>query len=358
MSLKKTLVFPAGMPRSLAYSRQAKFEGREVVGASSLQHDPVRSSFEDWAYLPYITDPDFFQALKVVVQEHAIGGVFTPNAVVWDMLSKSMPKELPEVQLVNSHPLKETELPYTTANHFAQSHNDEGYNLFSESSRDLPKTFEIASIYHHVEAIPGMCDHDKIRALFAIFQSAAPGDIVEVGSWWGKSAVLLLLLARLNNIGPVLCVDPWALEYIAQHDEAGLVDAVDIDPSNAFNIFLVNLFPIAQGRLNYLRKPSVEAAKTFMQASQIKSSEFGAVDYSREIAILHIDGNHSERAVREDVSAWCPLVKPGGWIVLDDYVWPYGEGPKIVGDQFLSENEDRILTSFVMGSALFIKLAQ
>ena len=45
----------------------------------------------------------------------------------------------------------------------------------------------------------------------------------------------------------------------------------------------------------------------------------------------------------------------GGWIVIDDYTWPFGDGPRRVGDEFLAANRDRISAAFVMGGALFIR---
>ncbi|APX11955.1 class I SAM-dependent methyltransferase [Tateyamaria omphalii] len=356
MTLNKTLVFPAGMPHSLAYAKQAERDGRAVVGASSLNHDPAKPQYGAWAFLPYVTDPDFLTSLQGVVEAHSVSSIYTPNAVVWEMLEAALPRVLPDVSLVNSHPMRELEDTYKASNTFAQSLSDVDAPLFVPHARDLPPVFKLAAVYHHLEAIPGMCDHDKTRALFSIFQSAPRGDVVEIGSWWGKSAFLLAQLAQLNAVGPVLCVDPWDMENIVQNDAEGLVDAVDVDPASAFEIFLVNLLPYAQGRLNYLRHASVDAAPVYAASRQIESPEFGAVDYSGEISVLHIDGNHSEAAVRADVDAWCSMVKPGGWIVLDDYVWPYGDGPKVVGDAYLNARQDQIATSFVMGSALFIKL--
>ncbi len=344
------------MPRSLAYAEQARADGRDVIGASSLGHDPASTQYEHWLHIPFVTDPEFIPMLKAAVKTHEITAVYTPNAVIWDVLNDCLAKDFPGLRLVNRSPMSEVTAPYAKAEAFAQSVAQDPLQLFDISQRDLPNGRELAAIYHHVETIPGMCDHEKTRALCSIFRSAPAGDIVEVGSWWGKSAFLLLRLARLNGTGPLLCVDPWAMEFLAQNDEGGLVDKVEVDPDAAFEIFATNLLPYVQSDANYLRMPSVEAAKKYVASSEIVSSEFGAVRYQGDVAVLHIDGNHSEPAVRADIAAWCPLVRSGGWIVLDDYVWPYGDGPKRAGDDFLRENASSIKLSFVMGSALFIKL--
>nr|USU34236.1 class I SAM-dependent methyltransferase [Methylobacterium sp. OTU13CASTA1] len=42
--------------------------------------------------------------------------------------------------------------------------------------------------------------------------------------------------------------------------------------------------------------------------------------------MIHIDAGHDYRAVMSDLEAWWPLVRPGGWVIGDDYVhdghWP------------------------------------
>ena len=73
-------------------------------------------------------------------------------------------------------------------------------------------------------------------------------------------------------------------------------------------------------------------------------------------AVLHIDGNHAYDNVLADACAWTPHVRPGGWIVFDDYVWAFGDGPKRVGDAYLAENAERIDLSFVTGTALWVRL--
>jgi hypothetical protein len=43
---------------------------------------------------------------------------------------------------------------------------------------------------------------------------------------------------------------------------------------------------------------------------------------------------------------------PGGWLILDDYEWAHGDGPRRAGDELL---DDRMAKCFVAGGALFIK---
>ncbi|MBK7051516.1 MAG: hypothetical protein IPH54_12510 [Rhodoferax sp.] len=38
---------------------------------------------------------------------------------------------------------------------------------------------EISAIFHHADTIPGMCDHEKIRALCELVRYCPSGDVVE-----------------------------------------------------------------------------------------------------------------------------------------------------------------------------------
>ena len=86
--VRPVLIFPAGMPRSLAYLERALADGQRVIGSSSLGHDPARVRYPEWAHLPYITADDFDEALRRVISAFDIGGIFTPNPVVWDYLNR------------------------------------------------------------------------------------------------------------------------------------------------------------------------------------------------------------------------------------------------------------------------------
>lgn len=58
------------------------------------------------------------------------------------------------------------------------------------------------------------------------------------------------------------------------------------------------------GRYEIHRKPSVEAAGDFPDAS---------------LDFVYLDANHSYSAVRDDLHAWWPKVKRGGMLAGDDY---------------------------------------
>ena len=216
-------------------------------------------------------------------------------------------------------------------------------------------TIAIAALFLHSDVIPGMCDQDKIHGLYETFRFTPPGDVIEIGSWWGKSAFALNWLAKCYKIGKVLCIDPWSDNFV-QNDEKGFIDRVDKNLEDAFNLFQINLLPYSNENLNYVRLPSTRACKTYRSSRIVKSTIFGETCFSGSISILHIDGNHSYENVRDDIDAWSMLVLPGGWIIIDDYIWPFGRGPQIAGDEYIAKNHEQIEVSFVTGTALFIQL--
>ena len=358
---KAVLIFPAGMPRALDFLGKCVREQHNVIGASSLVHDPARQNYPAWLFLPYVTHDGFDDALGQAVRDFDIGGIYTPNPVVWDYLSRALERIAPGVPLLNASPANVELEAYRAAHLLARELLGKPLPLaVEEKGKTDWSELEVASLYRHVETVPGMCDHEKVRALYEIARYCPAGDVIEIGSWWGKSAFVLLRLAQCFNIGNLMCVDPWSDGHLVQNDKNGLVDTVSAQFSaeEAFNVFQINLLPYSAGNINYLRLPSTDGAKHYRLRPQVESPAFGATSYSGHIALLHIDGNHSYDNVKADIEAWCPLVMEGGWIVMDDYNWPFGDGPKLAANEYLATNSDRISTAFVMGGALFIRLTE
>jgi len=357
---KTILIFPGGMPRSLEYMDKCLRDGQSVIGASSLDYDVSREKYPKWLYLPYITQPEFDVALKQAMIDFDIGGIFSPNIVVWSYLNRVLKEISPGIFLVNTSPINAELDGYRTAQNNAHALIKSPLPLASNfNTKPSISEIELAALFRHADLIPGMCDHEKFCVLCEIARRSPCGDIVEIGSWWGKSAFILARLAHCYEIGNLLCVDPWTSEHLVSKDANVLVDLAfaQVDAEEALMVFEMNLLPYNLNHINYLRMPSTEGAKYYREHRSATTESFGTTDYCGHIAILHIDGNHSYAAAKADIVSWNCFVVKGGWIIFDDYIWPYGDGPQRAGDEFLAENKDRIDVAFVMGSALFIQLS-
>jgi len=350
---RNTLVFPAGMTRSLEYL-ESSHKRKKIIGASSIVNDSFKSLYNKWINLPFVTDDNFKSSLIEAIKQYNIGEIFTPNPVIWECINGIIKDYSLDIE-INKSPILTEIAPYQASILFAENLIKQPLRISTsgkiKKNADLNK---IASVFRHGESIPGMCDRNKLSALCEIARCTPEGDIVEIGSWWGKSAFILTALSDIYKIGKVLCIDPWTNLDLLQNDKKNLVDKIEVDANFAFEIFNINLLLYAGKLINYIRKPSNLALQVYTNKKEISTPEFGSTKYKGTISILHIDGNHSYDNAIQDIRNWCPLVSPGGWIIIDDYTWPYGDGPKKAADEYFN-NSEMISTGFVMGGALFIK---
>ncbi|WP_443748599.1 class I SAM-dependent methyltransferase [Asticcacaulis solisilvae] len=353
--METVLVFPCGLPESVDYAARAKSAGKRVVGASSLRFDPAAVHYDDWHFLPYVHEADFREELMRTLETTGARSIFTPHDVVSTVLTETLPDT--DIKLLNTSPvaakMREYQALYNRADRIAADDD-----WFMEAQQPRLSGAMLAGTLRLVDTIGGMTDNDKIAAMIEAFRCAPKGDIVEIGSWWGRSAGLMLLLARHYDIGKVLCIDPWVNDRAVMDQGVDALDrsTANVDWEEGYTIFQCNLAPLAGGRLNVFRGLSVEAAKHYGPGARIVSETFGETDYSGQISVLHIDGNHTFEQADLDTRLWTPHMAPGGIVIFDDYVWAFGDGPKRVGDAYLADHAENVAFAFVMGTALFVKL--
>ena len=353
-----TLVVPGGLAESLAFREASVGQGRSLIGASSVRNDPAAARYENWCYLPTVHDPAFEFAFRSVLLRHKIKSVYCPHPIMHARLGELSRQCDAPFTLLNPPPQEVRERKVVSdlrraaeAMKFMRALGDAGRGL---------NAHEISALLRASEAIAGQSDETKLAAIMAIFQRLPRGDVVEIGGFWGRSAFALAWLAARYENGPVLVVDPWCAEEAVQRRSPELVrrDTQAQDWQLIHQGFLLNLLPVARGRLGFLRMTSAEGAQRYAEAPcRIDSPPFGAISLAGGIALLHIDGNHDAAAVALDVSLWTCYLRPGGRLVLDDYVWAHGDGPAHVGDALLAELGDKAACSFVAGKALFVGMA-
>jgi hypothetical protein len=352
-----TLIFPAGMPGAQRAHAEARTRGA-VIGSSSLEFDPARAEYESWEFLPYITDPCFDRTLTDVIRRRGVTAIYTPHFAAMMVLRERLATIAPGVRLLEGETIYDQQAAYRKLRLRLGEIALEGPTAPSwpGAKAALGET-ERTGLLRLIDTIPGMCSEEKMLALIDIARSCPSGDIVEIGSWWGRSAALLNWLGRRYEIGSTLCIDPWLDESLGHTEDILNRASALLDADEALRIFEINLAPLAQGTLNYLRLPGHEAAALYRPGMSATTSVFGTTTYRGQIALLHIDGNHVYERACEDVADWTPHVVPGGWVVIDDYVWPFGDGPRRAADEYLSRLQGKIDSAFVAGTALFAKRA-
>ena len=121
---------------------------------------------------------------------------------------------------------------------------------------------------------------------------------VEVGSWKGKSSAYMAVeIANSNKEIRLYCVDTW--EGSREHRE----NASARDLSGLYRIFLENMRP-AEHYYIPLKISSLEASRKFKDNS---------------LDFVFLDASHEYEDVKDDILAWLPKVKPGGFLAGHDY---------------------------------------
>lgn len=354
---RNILCLPGGMPRSIEYIQSLNHETFDIVGASSEKYDVSQQNYPDWVYIPHISDAHFADALKQIIQQKKITDIFTPHQVIWNVIKELIGSINLPVSLINPQPIQSELNCYQQSLNTAQTNFSTHHSIASDNKpQDKLTTIELASLIKHVRSIPGESDEEKIAAISEIFRFCPTGDIVEIGVLWGKSAFVFAYLAKKYAIGSVLCIDPWDKQFLPQGSQLLTKYSSNThDISQALSVFQMNLLPYSNGHINYIQSPSIDAFKRYHSTPTIETAEFGLTQYQGKIALLHIDGNHAYDFVHQDLNTWHQKVCPNGWVIMDDYCWKFGDGPKRTTDDFIEQNKQYIQCAFIMGGALFFQ---
>lgn len=186
-----------------------------------------------------------------------------------------------------------------------------------------------------VQDIPGWSPIDQLLTLFTLAYTSADldGDILELGSWCGRSAVALGMAAKLSGRGKVHCVDlfPEKNDWFKNEDGTysfavtlnGKTYGAYQDQTVWAEPYLKDIAPM------YERYRGTLEAFTFaMQANTLTEhvlphrtdlegfAKKAPTDFALRMAF--IDGDHSYDAVAKDIKIVESFLLPDGWICFDD----------------------------------------
>ena len=149
-----------------------------------------------------------------------------------------------------------------------------------------------------VSGVEGWMTDAQAQRLWQRAQALSPpGQIVEIGSFRGRSAVVLARAAREGV--RVTAIDPHAGNDRGPQQIEGTADEGHAD----HEAFLTNLERGGvAARVRHVRLPSQEAL----------ASVDGAVD------VLYVDGAHRYAPARADIAEWGARVAPGGTLLIHD----------------------------------------
>jgi predicted O-methyltransferase YrrM len=165
--------------------------------------------------------------------------------------------------------------------------------------------------------IGGWLTDKEANALFELTRGRAPqrdAVVVELGSWLGKSSILLAAGMRHKQNPRLFCVDPFGADEDPACQEqwyAPLTSKMRLSLEETFrrNIRRCGFADMVHAKKGY----SFEVVRAWVEP----------------IDILFIDASHGYEAVHRDVLAWSPFLKIGGTVALHD-VSPNWPGPSRV----------------------------
>lgn len=130
--------------------------------------------------------------------------------------------------------------------------------------------------------------------------------ILEIGSHEGRSASWILQ-NMLGDQGTLTCIDPFA-----NHDINPFRDETYAIDEDVFRRFQANVGEAKKPNqtVNILRGTSYYALAGLI--SQRKTFDF-----------IYVDGNHQADATLADACMCFGLLKPGGYMLFDDYLWDH-----------------------------------
>jgi MMP 1-O-methyltransferase len=159
---------------------------------------------------------------------------------------------------------------------------------------DLEKVLDDA--WDETRKVPGHLGENEARFLGLLAACVpAKGAIVEIGSFKGKSTVMLAKVASHYGLDPIVAIDP--------HNSPVLLDHQANPKASSYQDFLGSIQ--AAGIAKHV-EPHV-AYSTEM----VKS-------WNRPIRLLWIDGDHSYEGAKNDLDGFLPHVVPLGVVAIHD----------------------------------------
>ncbi|PUB86081.1 MAG: hypothetical protein B6D72_10760 [gamma proteobacterium symbiont of Ctena orbiculata] len=351
------------MDASRRFLAVAKALGIRIIGASSVANPLIDTAMDELIHLPYISDPEFIPAFNTCLEEFRVSHIHTSHPGVWTLLNELLRQDASEYRFTLCQPSpyqsiwQDTEAGYTWADAILADPISQSILSRAGELKPALNPAEYAGLYKQFLQIPGQCDLQKLAAFTHLARILPAGDLVEIGSLSGRSAFALAWLAQRHGIGNLISVDPWSNQAIEEQGrEAEILnrDLDSIDFEKIFRVYISNLSLLTNAA--YIRDISTKAIARYEQAvaeGVLRSPYLGSLAVAGKISLLHVDANHEYNHVRRDLETWEPYVMPGGWVLLDDYHWAFGDGPKRAGDELLASG--RFDHAFTLGDTLYLR---
>ena len=169
-----------------------------------------------------------------------------------------------------------------------------------DSTVKVPADLEsvLDKAWKSAETIPGFLGESEARLLGTIAACVArDGAIVEIGSFKGKSTVMLGKVAAHYGLGPVMAIDPHNF--------------------NNAELEAHRTSPEASSYEEFLKNVEAASVRDRVEVHRAYSTDMAA-GWKRPIGFLWIDGDHSYRGAKADFDGFMPHLQAGGVVAFHD----------------------------------------
>lgn len=195
--------------------------------------------------------------------------------------------------------------PETLTKWYSDPDRQSGFEPLLSIVQSNKKLFSLISTT--IPTMDGWTTLPKACALASLTLAIKPVSAVEIGVWAGRSLVPIAMAMKSIGSGIVTGIDPYSPQESAKSEVGANADwwaAADHKAIKEKFLGFVRYFDLAQ-HVRLIEKPSDQ------------------VDFGKEIQLLHIDGSHTDQAVR-DAERFGKWVTLGGIVVMDDINWVMG----------------------------------
>lgn len=145
-----------------------------------------------------------------------------------------------------------------------------------------------------------------------IIDQEKPRKILEIGSFEGRSACHIIEYGAAQADGEVslTCVDTW--EGSIEHRQGGPVEATMSDVERRFD---------HNTRIALEKSAKPVVLRKLKQKSQNALAGLITAGATESFDLIYIDGSHEAPDVLADAAMAFPLLRVGGTLIFDDYLW-------------------------------------
>jgi len=184
--------------------------------------------------------------------------------------------------------------------------------------------------------IPGMSNPSDLKILSALcFYQTQLGDVVEIGSWQGRSTIFLKYATDMSKNGNFFAIDHFKGNIGLE--KGYVVDAIDLSDLKS----------------NFLRNMLNAGIKDILLID--KKSEDAVLIFKKQVRFLFIDGDHTPEGVKRDIELFYPCLVESAIIVFDDFA-PHVPGVMNIAMDYLSDG--RFIKPLTYKNTLIVRKGQ